>query len=180
MLSAVSNPNQGVTLLEIIIAAVITGILAAIGIPSLMGMLQGDQVKQGVDQIQLALQDAQKQAIRNSKQCTIIIDKTATPPTIDIKDPHLPNNQGCLGSVERTLPNNVVMTGNFTNNEVSFSFKGNTTTMGTIVVKPAKGGGEKRCLVMGLGLGLMRTGIYDSSASDNPPSATNCKKVTDS
>ncbi len=157
----------------------ITGIIAAIGTPSLMSMLQGDQVKQGLDQIQIALQDAQKQAIRNSKKCTIVIDKDADPPTIDIKDPALPTNQGCLGGVERELPSNVAITMTSTMDAgVTFSFKGNTTTMGTIVVKPVKGTGEKQCLVMGLGLGIMRTGIYDPNQTDNPPSAKHCQKLT--
>ncbi|WP_408605570.1 pilus assembly FimT family protein [Crocosphaera chwakensis] len=182
-LSAVSHPNQGVTLLEVVIAAVITGIIAAIGTPSLMGMLQGDQVKQGLDQIQLALQDAQKQAIRNSKKCTIMVEKKTGDDhfSIDIKDPTLPTNQGCLGTSDRELSNNVdiTMTSTMTTG-VTFSFKGNMAGTGkTIVVKPARGTGEKRCLVITQGLGMMRTGIYDSSASDNPPTAANCKKITD-
>ncbi len=181
MLSAVShpNPNQGVTLLEVIIAAVITGILAAIGTPSLMGMLQGDQVKQGIDQIQLALQDAQKQAIRNSKQCTIVIDKDADPPTVDIKDPTAATNKGCLGSVERELPKNIVVKSNLSSNEIAFSFKGNTINRGTIVVEPSQGTGEKRCLVISDGLGIMRTGIYTGDTSGSLDGDANCKKITD-
>ncbi|MDJ0731692.1 MAG: type II secretion system protein [Crocosphaera sp.] len=161
-----------------------TGIIAAIGTPSLMGMLQGDEVKQGLDQIQLALQDAQKQAIRNSKKCTIMIEKKTGDDhfSIDIENPTLPANQGCLGAVERELPNtvDVVMTSTM-NTGVTFSFKGNMAGTGkTIVVKPTKGKGQKRCLVITQGLGMMRTGIYDSNASDNPPSASNCKKLTES
>ncbi len=158
----------------------ITGVIAAIGTPSLMGMLQGDQVKQGLDQIQLALQDAQKQAIRNSKKCTIMIDKDAK--TIDIQHPSLQTNRGCLGGVDRELPNNVAITMTSTmDNGITFSFKGNMAGTGkTIVVKPTKGTGEKRCLVITQGLGMMRTGIYDPKQADNPPSAEHCKKLTQS
>ncbi|WP_107666223.1 Tfp pilus assembly protein FimT/FimU [Cyanothece sp. BG0011] len=177
MLSAVSHPNRGVTLLEIIIAAVITGVIAAIGAPSLMGMLQGDQVKQGLDQIQLALQDAQKQAIRNSKQCTVTIQKNTGDDyfSLDTADP------SCLGGSERELPDTVDIAMTSTMDAgVTFSFKGNMAGTGkTIVVKPKKGQGVKRCLVITQGLGIMRIGIYDANASDNPPNGENCKKITE-
>ncbi len=185
MLNAVCPPhnNQGVTLLEIVIAAVITGIIAAIGTPSLMGILQGDQVKEGLDRIQLALQDAQKQAIRNSKRCTIMIQQKTGDDhfSVDIQFPNLETNQGCLGGIQRELSNkvDVAMTSTIANG-VPFSFKGTTTEAGTIVVRPTRGRGQQRCLVISNGLGIMRTGIYEPSASESTPSADNCKKLTES
>ncbi|MGK7954315.1 MAG: Tfp pilus assembly protein FimT/FimU [Crocosphaera sp.] len=183
-LSAVSTykPNQGVTLLEIVIATVITGILAGIGTPSLMSMIRGDQVRQGLDQIQLALQDAQKRAIQSSKKCTIVI-KTNGPLNIDIQDP---SSKHCLGGVksfdegkklhDRKLPNSVAMTTtDGTETTIKFSFKGNMAGTGkTIVVKPAKGKGDKRCLVITQGLGIMRSGIYDPNEDDSRPKAEHC------
>lgn len=177
-MNAVSHPNQGVTLLEIIIATVITGIIAAIGAPSLMGMLQGDQVKQGVDQIQLALQDAQKQAIRNSKQCSVEIKKKTGKDYFSLDT----TDASCLGGSDRELPNSIDVVMNGTSDTLAnFSFKGNVASQGkTIVIKPTKGKGVKRCLVISSGLGIMRTGIYDSTVSDdNPPTATNCNKITE-
>lgn len=172
--SVVSDPNQGLTLMELAVVAVITGIIAAMGTPSLIAMLQGDRVKQGLDNIKLALQDAQKQAIRNSKSCTIVINPQPQLQTngqahnIYVKDSD--THEGCLGSVERTIPENVTVESNFSNNEISFSFKGNTTTAGTILVRPTQGTGETRCLVMGLGLGIMRTGILN-------PETNACEKL---
>ena len=179
LLSAVSHSaNRGVTLLEIIIVGVITGIIAAIGTPSLMAMLRGDEVKEGLDQIKLALQDAQKQAIRNSKKCTIIVRKKPGDDhfSLDITDP---NDQSCLGGVDRELPESVDVVMNGTNlpGGVTFSFKGTTTETGTVVVQPKKGNGQKRCLVISSGLGIMGTGIYESSASDESIKGDNCKKL---
>ncbi|MDJ0578713.1 type II secretion system protein [Crocosphaera sp.] len=171
------------TLLEIMIVTVITGIIAAIGTPSLMAMLQGDQVKQGLNQIQLALQDAQKQAIRNSKKCTIKIEKKSGDDyfslDIDRDDPD-EDNDGCLGGVDRELPESVevVMNGNQLQGGVTFSFKGTTTEKGTLVVRPTKGQGVQRCLVISDGLGIMRTGIYDANAANNTIDANYCEKLT--
>ena len=160
--------------MELGIVAVIAGIIAAIGTPSLLSMLQGDQVQQGLDNIQLALQDAQKQAIRNSKSCTIVINSqpqlqpNGEAHNIYVRDSN--SDDGCLGSVERTIPDNVTIESNFGNNEISFSFKGSTTSAGTILVKPAQGTGETKCLVMGLGLGIMRTGMLN-------PKTNQCEKL---
>ncbi len=169
------------TLIEIAIATVITGIIAAIGTPSLMGILQGDQVAQGLDQIQLALQEGQKNAIRQSRQCIIVINKDSDPPTLDVqnKDLNDPNNHlGCLGSVDRELPNNVaIKTTSTVDNGIRFSFKGNTSTAGTIVVEPKKGTGEKRCLTIGIGLGIMRTGVYSGDTSGPLNGNQNCRAI---
>ncbi len=159
--------------MEVAVVAVISGIIAAMGTPSLISMLQGDRVEQGLDTIQLALQDTQKQAIRNSQSCTIVINPQPQLQTngeahnIYVKDA---DNAGCLGSVERVIPDNVAIESNFTNNEISFSFKGNTTSAGRILVKPKQGTGKTRCLVMGLGLGIMRTGILN-------PETNECEKL---
>ncbi len=167
-----------------VIVAVITGILAAIGTPSLMGMLQGDRVKQGLDQIQLAIQDTQKQAIRNSRRCEIIIRSNGpdniepfTPPPYKT-EAHKSQCSAGFDEEEKELPPGVSVTmTDGTETTIRFSFKGNIAGEGkTIVVKPTKGRGEKRCLVVTQGLGIMRTGIYHPTQADNPPKAEYCYK----
>jgi prepilin-type N-terminal cleavage/methylation domain-containing protein len=65
------NKNQGFTLLEILIALVITGILAALTGPNLLAWLNSNKVQEATDSIQSALRDAQRQAIRQGRICTI-------------------------------------------------------------------------------------------------------------
>lgn len=161
------------TLFEISIVAIIAGIVAAIGTPSMIGILQGNQVKQGLDQVHSGLQNAQRQAIRRSKMCIITLNPSTDPPTMDVKNPTASDYKGCLGSTEKELPTNSVMKTNFPSNEIIFSFKGNTTSAGTVVIAPKQGSGEKYCLAMGIGLGIMRTGVYTGDINSSI-SADNC------
>ncbi|MEM8777737.1 MAG: type II secretion system protein [Cyanobacteria bacterium P01_G01_bin.49] len=156
------------TLLEISVVAIIAGVLAAIATPSMMGILQGQQVNKGLTQIQSTLQTAQQQAMRNSKQCQIILNTTANPPHLSSPNP------GCLTSSKIELPGSVAMKTNITDNNLTFSFKGTLGDPGgTIVVEPKQGRGEKKCLVIARGLGIMRTGIYTGDTTSSV-SATNC------
>ena len=65
------HKNQGFTLLEILIALAITGILAALTGPNLLAWLNSNKVQEATDSIQSALRDAQRQAIRLGRICTI-------------------------------------------------------------------------------------------------------------
>ena len=77
------HKNQGFTLLEILVALAITGILAALTLPNLSAWLNRNKVKEATDAIQLALEDAQRQAIRRGRNCTInFTNPTGTDPTV--------------------------------------------------------------------------------------------------
>ncbi|MDB9402760.1 prepilin-type N-terminal cleavage/methylation domain-containing protein [Microcystis aeruginosa CS-1036] len=77
------HKNQGFTLLEILVALAIAGILAALTGPNLLAWLNSNRVQQATDAIQLALEDAQRQAIRRGKSCTInFTNPTGTGPTV--------------------------------------------------------------------------------------------------
>ena len=77
------HKNQGFTLLEILVALAIAGILAALTGPNLLAWLNRNEVQQATDAIQLALEDAQRQAIRRGKSCTInFTNPTGTGPTV--------------------------------------------------------------------------------------------------
>jgi prepilin-type N-terminal cleavage/methylation domain-containing protein len=79
----VHHKNQGFTLLEILVALAITGILAALTLPNLLAWLNSNKVQEVTDSIQSALQDAQKQAMRRGRICTInFTNGTGTNPTV--------------------------------------------------------------------------------------------------
>jgi len=77
------HKNQGFTLLEILVALAITGVLAALTLPNLLAWLNSNKVQEATDSIQSALEDAQGQAIRLGRICTInFTNGTGNNPTV--------------------------------------------------------------------------------------------------
>ncbi len=154
--------NRGTNLMEVTITAIIVGVLAAFTGPSIMGILYGNQVNEGLNQLQNALQEAQQQAMRRGRSCSIVLDKSTTPPSLSVDTN---DDRGCLVNTDRKFPNKVAIdfAGSGNRRTFSFSFKGTTTTSRTIIVKAKDGKGKQKCLAISNGLGIMRTGIYDGS-----------------
>ena len=65
--------RQGFTLIELIVIVAIVGILAAVAAPSFASMLDSMRVDQTVNELRLALQDTQRQAIRTNQSCVVQI-----------------------------------------------------------------------------------------------------------
>ena len=152
--------NQGFTLVEILIALVILGVLSAIAAPSFLSLFSRNKVNDALNQVRGALQEAQRQAIRNSKSCTVTInttDKKVTSP--------------CLVMGDRTLDSSVGIATNETT--IQFSHKGTITLpdAGTVVLSNADTA-KKLCLVISSPLGIIRTGEYNDSTAS--VSAGNC------
>jgi type II secretory pathway pseudopilin PulG len=153
------------TLLETLVVVILVGILAAIGVPNLMQMMNNQKVKTALEIVQGVLEDSQRQAMRQSKNCSITLNPSNNPPNLTT------TGTGCMVTSDSKLPTGIAMTTNLSS--ITFSFKGTTTSSGTIVVESSDGPSEKRCLVISNGLGIMRTGIYTGSTSGTL-SATNC------
>jgi prepilin-type N-terminal cleavage/methylation domain-containing protein len=185
----VHHKNQGFTLLEILIALAITGILAALTLPNLLAWLNRNKVQEATDSIQSALQDAQKQAMRRGRICTInFTNGTGTNPTVysQIRA----SEAGCLvmanaGSLN--LPQEVFMVvRNFptlgSSPGVQFSFRGHVPGLtftprenqAIIVLYPAANASaapypnqERKCLVMASLLGIVKQGTYTGTSLTN-------------
>jgi prepilin-type N-terminal cleavage/methylation domain-containing protein len=65
--------NQGFTLVEILITLIVVGVLSAIIAPSFLAMLNKNKVNDALDQVRGALQEAQREALRKSKTCTVAL-----------------------------------------------------------------------------------------------------------
>ena len=187
------HKNQGFTLLEILIALAITGILASLTLPNLLAWLNSNRVQQATDAIQSALQDAQKQAIRRGRSCRInFTDGTGTNPTVYRQI--TANEAGCLVATNTnagslTLPQEVFMVvNNFPLQGgipgVQFSFRGHVSGLtfvppngpAIIVLYPAANATtapypnqERKCLVIVSLLGIVKQGTYNG----NPLAALN-------
>ena len=159
--------DRGFSLTELMIALIIVGIIAAIISPNFLGLLNQIKVNNSLEQLLGAIRETQRQAMRQGKLCRINLNPstnvlTATP-------------AGCLLN-NRTIDDNVIIRTNIPGStpNISFSYKGNTTKMGTIVLSSNLTDTQK-CFAISLGLGIMRTGNYIGSKTGSV-SASNCQK----
>ena len=185
------HKNQGFTLLEILVALAITGILAALTGPNLSAWLNSNKVKEATDSIQLALEDAQRQAIRRGRNCTInFTNPTGTDPTVYSQI--TASEPGCLVATNTnggflSLPQEVFMVvDNFptlgSSPGVQFSFRGHVpgltfvprANQAIIVLYPAANATadpypnqEKKCLVIASMLGIIKQGTYNGTSLSN-------------
>jgi prepilin-type N-terminal cleavage/methylation domain-containing protein len=185
------HKNQGFTLLEILVALAITGILAALTGPNLSAWLNRNEVQQATDAIQLALEDAQRQAIRRGKSCTIkFTNGTGTDPTVYSQI--TASEAGCLVATNTNasslnLPQEVFMVvDNFptlgSSPGVQFSFRGHVpgltfvprANQAIIVLYPAANATadpypnqEKKCIVIASLLGIVKQGTYTGTSLTN-------------
>ena len=195
------HKNQGFTLLEILVALAIAGILAALTGPNLLAWLNRNEVQQATDSIQSALRDAQRQAIRLGRICTInFTNPTGTGPTVYSQI--TATEAGCLVATNTnagslSLPQEVFMVvRNFPNLPpgssspgVQFSFRGHVpgltflprANQAIIVLYPAANASaapypnqERKCIVIASLLGMVKQGTYDGDPLE-PLDANNCQ-----
>ena len=192
------HKNQGFTLLEILVALAITGILAALTLPNLLAWLNSNKVQEATDSIQSALQDAQRQAIRRGRSCTInFANPIGTTPTVYSRI--TASDAGCLVATNTnasslSLPQEVFMVvRNFptlgSSPGIRFSFRGHVpgltfvprANQAIIVLYPAANATadpypnqERKCIVIASLLGIVKQGTYTGTSLTNLD-ASNCQ-----
>ena len=166
--SMLHNLNQaresGFTAVETIITLIVFGVLATISIPNFASWYNKYKLAQNLEDVRVTLEEARLQAEKQGTQagCTL---------NFNLPNQVTTSNPGCLTSGTLTLSQGIAMVaeenpGNALNN-LTFSFQGSTNKEGTIVLYRTDGSGEKRCLAITLITGIIRTGIYNDSAT--PP-----------
>lgn len=179
----VKNQETGFTLIEVIVAMIIIGILIAVSAPNLLGLFNQYQGKDALRQLKSSVKEAQRQAMRRGKTCKIKLDEVEIEgkirDRITVVNSSDPGERGkdytpCLTS-DRILSEFVDLQTNIpgSTNKITFSYKGNTPTSGTIKLS-VSGSQLDKCLVISNGLGIIRTGNYQNSSSGSM--ASKCKK----
>ena len=181
------HKNQGFTLLEILIALAITGILAALTGPNLLAWLNSNRVQEATDAIQSALRDAQKQAIRRGRSCTINFTNGTSNNNRMVYRQITASQPGCLVATNTnagslSLPQEIFMVvSNFPilggSPGVEFSFRGHVpgltfeprANQAIIVLYPAANADEpypnqeRKCIVIASLLGIVKQGTYNGN-----------------
>ena len=173
LLCRVRKYDSGFTLLEMITTVIIVGVVAAIAAPNLLGLLNRNRVNEAVRQIEGALKEAQKQAIRNGTSCSITIDTANNL----ITNPS--GGNGCLLST-RSIDDSIQLDSSRTT--IAFSGKGNITIDNSnaalrtpvLVASMNSGTDQQGCVVMENSLGAIRTGDY-SGTIPSPPVSASCQ-----
>lgn len=172
--------SKGFTLPEMLAVVVIIGILAAIFVPSFLAWLNNQRIKDALVKVEGTFKEAQREAIRNGKNCSFTVSSSGGVTTLADTDP----TNRCLITGPRVVKNDL---GAFLgpNIEVrnsggaSFSFQNDGQTgfnSTTFVVAIPNSGSQQRCLVIAGGIGIMRTGIYASSDTTGAV-GSNCTTV---
>jgi prepilin-type N-terminal cleavage/methylation domain-containing protein len=178
--------NQGFTLIEMMVVVIIIGVIASIAAPNFLGLLNQSRVKDALAQVEGAIKESQRQAIRQGKTCKIRFTSSGTGDnrsivqvrpdetfTLSGGTTKIVKYTGCLLN-NRELPNSVSLsllnsgsgtleTIDSTNEiDLAFSTKGNPDVQGIMVIEHP-GTNTKKCIQIAGLLGNMITGDYDQT-----------------
>jgi Tfp pilus assembly protein FimT len=161
-------------MIEMAIVSVIVGILASLAIPSMMSGMGKNQLQSSMGQVKGTIQEAQRSAIKNGQSCTVIINPTTTTASVTVSGTAVSVNAktiagspaGCISSpVSIPDKDEITFTTPTAATSFVFSYKGNTTTDLIVALQSAKTA-QKYCLAVSSGIGIMRSGTYNSSTSN--------------
>ena len=160
--------DRGFTLIELMVALIIVGVIAAIASPNFLGLLSRIRVNSSLEKLLGAIRETQQLAMRQGKICRIDINLNTNIISSATND--------CLLN-ERKINENVIIRTNLSGStpNIPFSHRGSTTKMGTIVLSSNLTDIQK-CFVISLGLGIMRTGNYTGSKTGSV-SGAKCQRI---
>jgi prepilin-type N-terminal cleavage/methylation domain-containing protein len=176
----VHKSNSGFTLVELMISLVIIGVIAALTAPNFLGLLSRNRVNDAALQVEGALKEAQRQAMRQGRQCTININAANQ----IISNPVTPGTNGCLlknrdlnNSSSSMLPNpNSAIQLNSTRAAIIFSGKGNydnNTGEVVLVVSMPNRTPQRKCVVLNGLFGVLWSGDYSTALNPGESPVSN-------
>jgi prepilin-type N-terminal cleavage/methylation domain-containing protein len=186
--SSIHRNQQGFTLIEILVSMMIVGILAAVTAPSFMSWVNNKKVDDALASIEGAMREAQAEAGRKSKACTVSVDPATgivrgyvSPTPADPEpvgfDPS--TAESCLPTGIRDLnkigigvlpdsSSGVSVALASATQKIIFTSKGTTTNSNVFVVFRTDNS-RSRCLAVSNGIGIIRIGTYTGT---NPADTT--------
>jgi len=152
--------DDGFTLLEVLVIALIVGILSSIAAPGWLAFINNQRVRTVNDRVLQTLRSAQSEAKRNKRDITVTFDTSVDPPTVTIDNiTQQLNAEGEIkpGTLALTVDKPPAST--TPANSIVFDYQGNLTpdTTPFFVTVASSGGGTKQCVIVQTLLGGMRT-----------------------
>ncbi|WP_341734767.1 type II secretion system protein [Microcoleus sp. EPA2] len=167
--------DEGFTLLEVLVIALILGILSSIAAPGWLAFINNQRVRTVNDRVLQTLRSAQSEAKRSKRDITVTFNSTpaTAPPTVTINPP-LPTGGSTqtLNAGGEIKPGTILLSSQAngaTTQSITFDYQGNITspsinsqtprkiTDGFSVTVQPTGGGAKKCVIVQTILGAMIT-----------------------
>jgi prepilin-type N-terminal cleavage/methylation domain-containing protein len=149
------SKDLGFTLAESLIVVAIVGILVALATPSLRAAIDRANLVRATDLVFGSLQQAQREAMRQDRGCTLTLDKIGR---------KIVGERGCLLSGDRYLPESIEIDYTGVTGDIQYGIRGNTTANKTVMLSVRDSRQNTRCLTISAPLGIIRLGSYDTIA----------------
>ena len=154
--------DNGFSFVECLVVVALLGILAALAIPSSGALQRRLELDSGLRRLRVGLDRGRMAAIRDSQPCALQLSASGwQTPLTDV----LPGCRGGVTPLSETGAGALVLRSNLPDS-VRFSSNGFVLDGGLELLSHL-GHGQTLCMVIGLPLGITRTGVYrgDPSAS---------------
>jgi len=154
--------DNGFSFVECLVVVALLGILATLAIPSSGALQRRLQLDSGLRRLRVGLDRGRMAAIRDSQPCALQLSASGwQTPLTDV----LPGCRGGVTPLSETGADAFVLRSNLPDS-VRFSSNGFVLDGGLVLLSHLSHG-QTLCMVIGLPLGITRTGVYrgDPSAS---------------
>ena len=150
-----SNRPDGFSLVECLVVVALLGILATLAIPSSSAVQRRLELDSGLRRLRVGLDRGRMAAQRDHQPCALHLSASGWQPPLDGE---LPVCRGGVTSLAELGASELKLRSNLPN-AVRFSSNG-LVLDGGLVVLSHPSDGHALCLVIGLPLGISRTGVY--------------------